>query len=82
MNQLGLDIRQEKTRLSKQCEAILGRLQQGPVSNHLLAGTYALKYTSRISDLRRRDHDVRVIERDHRTGRTLYALFVDGKQMP
>lgn len=63
----------EQQRVSGQSLAILRRLQQGPATNRELAGI-SLKYTSRISDLREAGYDVRVIERDHKTGRTVYAL--------
>lgn len=77
--QLGLEIKQERRRLSAQCALILGRLQRGPVSNKELAGI-SLKYTGRISDLRQKGHDVRVIWRDRVTGESLYALFVDDER--
>jgi hypothetical protein len=34
----------------------------------------SLKYTSRISDLRHAGYDVRVVERDYASGRTVYRL--------
>lgn len=67
------DVREEKARLSRQCAEILGRLQQGPVTN-LELSRIALKYTSRISDLRARGHVVVVQSRDHSTGLVVYAL--------
>ena len=81
MNQLALDVKQEKARLSKQCAMILGRLAEGPATNWLLS-TLSLKYTGRISELRQRGHDVRVIARDYKTGEVTYALFSDGKMVP
>lgn len=75
-----LALRLESTRLSHQCGAILERLRRGPVGNRELAERYSLKYTSRISDLRHRGHDVRVIWRDRGSGETLYALFVNGER--
>ena len=42
----------DRPRLSRQCALILERLRQGPATNAELAGT-SLKYTSRVSDLRR-----------------------------
>lgn len=63
----------ELARLSRQCQAIVTRLQQGPASNTVLAG-YSLKYTSRISDLRAKGYDIRVDFRDTRSGVTVYRL--------
>lgn len=65
--------RAEAPRLSAQCSAILQRLRQGPATNVELA-TMALKYTSRLSDLRAAGYDVQVSERDHTTGRVVYVL--------
>ncbi len=81
MNQLALDLRDEKRRLSKQCAEILHRLELGPTSNYELVN-YALKYTGRISELRKKGHDIRIVERDHVTGTALYAVFVNGRQVP
>lgn len=67
----GSDI--ERRRLSAQCAAILDRLQRGPASNRELAGV-SLKYTSRISDLRKAGYDVQVAARDVRSGLTTYVL--------
>lgn len=44
-------------RLSRQCEAILERLQRGPATSAELA-ELALKYSGRISDLRRAGHKI------------------------
>jgi hypothetical protein len=67
----------EEPRLSRQCRAILARLQRGPATNGELA-EIALKYTGRISDLRpglrAAGRDIKVVERDTKTGRVLYAL--------
>lgn len=60
-------------RWSQQCERIYQRLQRGPATNQELA-QLALKYTSRISDLRKGGVCVECIEHDHVTGRTVYAL--------
>lgn len=60
-------------RWSRQCERIYQRLRQGPVTNQELA-TMALKYTSRISDLRKAGIPVECVAHDHVTGRTVYAL--------
>lgn len=45
-------------RLSQQCHDILAMLRKGPATSHQLA-MVALKYTSRISDLRAAGYDVR-----------------------
>jgi hypothetical protein len=63
----------EARRLSGQCAAILARLHQGPATNRELA-QLSLKYTSRLSDLRSAGYDVRVVERDYASGRTVYQL--------
>jgi hypothetical protein len=63
----------EIKRLSGQNLAILTRLQAGPASNFELA-QIALKYTSRLSDLRAAGYDVRVVERDYASGLTMYRL--------
>ena len=63
----------ERPRLSRQCQAILERLQHGPATNRELAGL-ALKYSGRISDLRKAGHDVRVWSHEHRTGLVVYGI--------
>lgn len=63
----------EHRRLSRQCEAILQRLQQGRVSNTELSHL-ALKYTSRISDLRERGYRIVPVSQDRKTGVTFYEL--------
>lgn len=75
--QLHLDLQAERARLSAQCSRILGRLQYGRVTNRELS-EIALKYTNRVSEIRRAGHDVRLVSRDYATGLTYYALFVDG----
>jgi hypothetical protein len=64
----------EHRRLSRQCAAILARLEQGPATNRDLAGL-SLKYTSRISDLRKAGYQVAVTDHDRGSGRTVYALI-------
>ena len=71
-------LRAERKRLSRQCEAMLARLQQGPATNRELAAI-SLKYTARISDLRAAGHDVDVVSRDHRSGLTVYRLAKRGQ---
>lgn len=65
--------RDEQPRLNRQTQAVLARLQSGPATNFELSAV-ALKYTSRISDLRASGYRVEIVERDHATGRVLYAL--------
>lgn len=63
----------ESPRLTGQNLKILQRLRQGQASNKELS-QIALKYTSRISDLRKFGFDVVVVNRDYETGLTFYAL--------
>lgn len=64
---------EEAPRLSGQCAAILARLQLAPASNYDLA-CIALKYTSRISDLRHAGYKISVASRDHKSGYVVYHL--------
>lgn len=64
---------QERLRLADQTYAVYRRLKMGPASNRELSAL-ALKYTSRISDLRAKGIDVVVKEHDHDTGKVVYAL--------
>ncbi|OGO09275.1 MAG: hypothetical protein A2Y61_05375 [Chloroflexi bacterium RBG_13_60_13] len=79
--QLSLQLRAERARLGGQCALILGMLQTGRRTNTDLS-RHALKYGGRISELRKKGHDVRVVERNYETGLTVYALFVDGQEVP
>lgn len=63
----------ERQRLSRQCRAIIARLEQGSATNDELA-TIARKYTGRLSEIRQAGYDVRMIEQNHRTGLTRYEL--------
>lgn len=63
----------EAERLSRQCRAILDRLRTGPAANSELA-KLALKYTSRISDLRAAGYDVRLVSHDRESGLCVYEL--------
>jgi hypothetical protein len=60
-------------RLSNQCRQILERLRIGPASNIELA-QIALKYTSRISDLRAAGYEVRCKRGALGTGQMWYDL--------
>jgi hypothetical protein len=64
---------EERPRLSRQCEAILNVLRIGPQPNTRLA-QIALKYTSRISDIRKAGYRIKCVRRDHVLGRTWYEL--------
>ena len=57
----------------KEIYARRNRLQQGPATNVELAAL-ALKYTSRLSDLRAAGYTITVTARDYATGRTVYRL--------
>lgn len=70
----------EAPRLSKQCREILARLRAGRATNNELA-QIALKYTGRVSDLRKAGHDIRVVRSDRATGLTVYALLEGGKEV-
>ena len=63
----------ERRRLSRQCTDMLSRLRQGRVTNAELA-TISLKYTGRISDLRKAGYDIRCVERDRASGVSWYEL--------
>lgn len=67
---------EETIRLSRQCQKILAELRRGPMSNRDLAHI-ALKYTSRISDLRQAGFQIECVEHDHLTGLTLYELIAE-----
>ena len=75
--QLGLELRAERKRLSDQCSLILGRLMQGMVTNDELS-RISRKYTGRISDLRKRGHDIRCVKQNRATGLSYYCLFIEG----
>ena len=63
----------EQRRLTGQNLNILLRLREGPATNRELA-QISLKYTSRISDLRKAGYTVTIIARDKKTGHTMYSL--------
>lgn len=71
----------EKFRLSRQCQAILTRLEVGRASNRELSGI-ALKYTSRISDLRDHGWNVQMVEEDRASGLNWYALVPVSTAVP
>src|SRR5580698_4926077 len=51
--------KREVKRLSRQCVAILERLQRGPATNRELS-ELSLKYTGRISELRQAGYNIKV----------------------
>lgn len=65
--------RESQPRLSRQCRKMLDRLTQGPATNKDLAAI-SLKYTSRISDLRKAGYDIALQSHDFKTGETVYVL--------
>lgn len=64
-------VQEERPRLTGQNAAILARLQQGPATNVELAAV-ALKYTSRLSDVRAAGH--RIVCQRLQGGVTEYRL--------
>lgn len=60
-------------RLNSQCVQILDRLRKGPATNKELAAI-SLKYTGRISDLRKSGYMVECYQRDAATGLSWYRL--------
>lgn len=64
----------EKHRLSRQCQAIAELLERGRASNRELSAI-SLKYTSRISDMRKQGWNVQVVEADRVSGLTWYDLL-------
>jgi hypothetical protein len=78
---MALELKAERKRLTGQCGVILAMLRQGRATNVSLSH-YSLKYTSRLSDLRKRGNDIRVVGRNRVTGLTWYALFQNGEEVP
>lgn len=64
----------ERRRLGGQSASILALLERGPVTNVSLS-QIALKYTSRISDLRKAGHKIEAFDRDTATGVVWYRLM-------
>jgi hypothetical protein len=67
----------EKKRTGNQCETILARLREGAVTNHELA-EISLKYTGRLSDLRKQGHVIECVTINRATGLSVYRLKEDG----
>ena len=64
----------EASRLSAQCQKILARLREGPAT-YVQLSAMALKYTGRISDLRKAGHHIEVLSRDYASGLVTYHLL-------
>lgn len=64
---------EEKPRLSGQNQAILDILQRRRATNKEL-GAISLKYTARISDIRKAGYDIRVVSHDRKSGLVVYEL--------
>ncbi len=62
-----------RRRLSRQCRAILERLRAGPALNSELVG-YAMKYTSRVSDIRKAGFVIDCEIVDQKAGLFRYTL--------
>ena len=70
----------DERRLSKQNRAILARLREGPANNSELAA-FALKYTSRVSDLRKHGYAVKCYKkRGDESGVRWYRLIAKDEQ--
>lgn len=69
-----------KPRLRGQCLAVLDRLRQGPATNRELAAI-SLKYTGRISDLRKAGHAIPPPVEDPVTGLATYRLLDRGEPL-
>lgn len=67
----------EKKRTGNQCETILARLREGSATNHELA-EISLKYTGRLSDLRKQGHVIECMRINRATGLSVYRLKEQG----
>jgi hypothetical protein len=65
----------ESARLCGQANAILARLRMGSATNVELS-ELSLKYTGRVSDLRKRGHKIECVK-DYQTGLSTYTLKKD-----
>lgn len=74
----------ERTRLNRQCAAILAAFRADPYREQTTAqlAAIACKYTSRISDLRRAGHRIRIHYRDRNTGVNVYRYDGQGEAAP
>jgi hypothetical protein len=72
----------EAKRFGGQCEVILSMLRdRGRISNRDLASV-ALKYSSRITDLRNAGHNIVCVDHDKKTGLAHYELRDEIWQTP
>jgi hypothetical protein len=67
-------------RLTRQCQMILDRLRRGRVGLRDIL-TIATNHTARVSELRKAGYDVRCVVHHHKTGQTVYALFINGQEV-
>lgn len=67
------DTAAEIRRMSRQCRAILSRLEHSEASNKDLS-EISLKYTGRISDLRKLGYQIDCVANDRSTGESWYRL--------
>lgn len=72
--------RQEAPRLSRQCTEIRDLLRDHAATNKELA-QFALKYTSRVSDLRAAGYVIEVTSADYATGLRIYTLISEPNQV-
>ena len=70
-----VSVKDEKKRYGNQCETILAKLREGSVTNHELSDI-SLKYTSRISDLRKAGHVIECVVRSG--GLRIYRIKEEG----
>ena len=62
-----------RPRLSKQCQKVLERLQQGRASNRDLSAI-AMQYNARIYELRHAGYVVECVDEDKKTGMAFFEL--------
>lgn len=66
-------VRAEKPRLTGQNATVLARLMQGPASNFELM-QIASRFGARLHDIKHAGYAWSIIEREHDSGRVVYAL--------
>ena len=69
----------EKTRLNRQCLAIIKRLLESNATNRELSTT-SLKYTSRLSEIRHAGIGIEIITRDYDTGLVTYRIALADRE--
>lgn len=70
-----LPVAQERVRLAGNCQAIIERLRRGPATNGELSQVGGLRFGGRLFELRKAGHDIRIVDRDHDSGKVVYQLF-------